>query len=564
MLKRYLLKHKYLVAIYMLLTTLCAVLNAIISLNVAPVFDAAEIGDVEKLISMIVGLFFLFMIIRLSEYHAENAAIFATNIIRKEIKHDIFKYLINNDLVDYYDRDSGEYVAVLTNDITVLEEKGLNALKDLFSFIVAVISVSGAMLTLDYRLSLIILIGTIICVCVPIIVQQYTVFGMSRFLNVFDSYMQRLKNLFLSFFMIKNYSVEDPIIERFNKVNSHVEDLKFDAVFRLTFMEAAIGRIAWMIELSVIMVGIIGVIRGSISLSSVIAAYVLAGNLGRPLNSLAGRFNEYKSMRSIEEKIRIARRNIKISNSILDEKINVIPEIKIEGLTLSLNEKTVLNDVSCEFKPGKKYLIIGDNGSGKSTLMRALKKTYRAWSGSITIDGRDIKDFSGKDLAKIISYSNENVPLLDDTVRNNITLFRNVSPDLISQLASEVGLTIDLERNLGDDGFNVSSGEKRKIELMRSLLENPLVMIFDEVISTLDIETAYEIEKLILSLDNHTVIMISNAFSGALLNEYDEILVMDKSRIIARGKHTELMEKSPEYRTLFDLRCGSMLQGIKK
>ncbi len=562
MLKRYLLKHKYSVAIYMLLTTLCAVLNAVLSLNIAPVFDAAEIGDIDKLMSMLVGLFILFMIIRLSEYHAENAAIFATNSIRKDIKHDMFRYLIYNDLVDYYDRDSGEYVAVLTNDITVLEEKGLNALKDLFSFIVAIISVSGAMLTLDYRLTLIIVIGTIVCVSVPLIVQRYTVFGMSRFLNAFDNYMQRLKNLFQSFFMIKNYSIEEPIVERFNKGNAYIEDLKFDAEFRLTFMEAILGRIAWMIELSIIMAGVVGVIRGTLSLNSVLAAYILSGNLGRPLNSLASRYNEYKSMRSIEDKIRKARRKIKDINFQNDEIITNIPDIKIEKLTLCLNETTVLTDVSCEFEPGKKYLIVGNNGSGKSTLMHTLKNSYRSWSGKITIDGRDIRDFSSKDLSKIISYSNENVSLLDDTVRNNITLFRDVSSDLVNHLASKIGLTIDLDRNLGDDGFNVSSGEQRKIELLRSLLANPLIMVFDEVISTLDIETAYEIEKLILSLDNHTIIMISNAFSGALLKDYDEILVMDNSSIIARGKHAVLMERSPEYRLMFELRCGSKCQEI--
>ena len=562
MLKRYLLKHKLSVAIYMLLTTVCAVLNAFLSLKISPVFDAAEIGDIEKVMAMVIGLFILYMIIRLSEYHAENAAIFATNNIRKDIKHDIFLYLINNDLVDYYDRDSGEYVAVLTNDITVLEEKGLNALKDLFSFFVSIVSVSGAMLTLDYRLTLIIVIGTILCVCLPLFVQKYTVSGMSRFLNAFDIYMQRLKNFFQSFFMVKNYSIEEPITEKFNRDNTNVENLKFDAEFRLTFMDATIGRVAWIIEVFVVIAGIIGVIRGTLSFSSVLAAFLLAGNLGRPLNSLAGRYNEYKSMLSIEEKIRKARKFNKKNDSGTDVMITDIPEIKIENLSLNLNEKMVLSDITCEFKPGKKYLIVGNNGSGKSTLMHTLKNSYRTWSGSITVGGHDIREFSSKELARIISYSNENVPLLDDTVRNNITLFRDVPSDTVNRLASDIGLTIDLDRNLGDEGFNVSSGEQRKIELMRSLLENPLIMVFDEVISTLDIETAYEIEKMILSLDNHTIIMISNAFSGALLKEYDEIIVMDKSNIIARGKHAELLEKSPEYKMLFDLRCGLKFQEL--
>lgn len=86
------------------------------------------------------------------------------------------------------------------------------------------------------------------------------------------------------------------------------------------------------------------------------------------------------------------------------------------------------------------------------------------------------------------------------------------------------------------------------------------MLIFDEVVSTLDIETAYEIEKLILSLDT-TVIMISNAFSGQLLPQYDGIILMDEGHVFAVGSHNDLLDTSAEYRVIYEIRCGKMEEG---
>jgi ABC-type multidrug transport system fused ATPase/permease subunit len=191
-------------------------------------------------------------------------------------------------------------------------------------------------------------------------------------------------------------------------------------------------------------------------------------------------------------------------------------------------------------------------------MAKLLKNTYSGYEGNILLDTYNLATPEGASLSRLVSYSNETVSLLSDTVRNNILLYRDVSDDRLETAVRLADLRVPMNRKAGDGARFLSSGERRKLELARALIDNPQVMILDEVVSILDIETAYEIEKLVLSLEDRTVIMISNAFSGQLLDRYDQIVLMSQGSILAQGTHSELMQKSDEYREIYRLRCGSI------
>ena len=179
-----------------------------------------------------------------------------------------------------------------------------------------------------------------------------------------------------------------------------------------------------------------------------------------------------------------------------------------------------------------------------------------SYEGNIIIDGQNIKDISNSILSTKVSYINETVSLLCDTVKQNILLFRDVEEAKLKEIVEMVGLTVPLERVVRDGERNLSSGETRRIEIARSLVNKVGTIIYDEAISTLDIQTAFSIERTLLELKNQTVIFVSHNFSSQLISKYDEIILMDNGRIIDFGTHNELMDTNDYYRNIMNIKNG--------
>lgn len=161
-------------------------------------------------------------------------------------------------------------------------------------------------------------------------------------------------------------------------------------------------------------------------------------------------------------------------------------------------------------------------------------------------------------LSKYVSCLNENVSLFSSSVRNNITLFREHSSDAFGRAVNGAQVNIELDRVISDEGRNISSGEQRRIEIARSLLSSVRMIVFDEVVSTLDIETAYEIEKMALELEDKTVVFISHNFSGKLIRDYDDILVIQNGSLFAHGTYDHLINNCDYFRRICEIKFGNI------
>lgn len=233
-------------------------------------------------------------------------------------------------------------------------------------------------------------------------------------------------------------------------------------------------------------------------------------------------------------------------------------DVLFDNFGLTIGGKEIIRSFTFLFETGKKYLIVGLNGSGKSTLFKALKKWYGAFADNIKINGKSVSNISNEELSKCISYLNENVSLFSGSVRDNITLFREYSPDVFSRAVDDAQVNLDLDRVVNDEGRNISSGEQRRIEIARSLLSSVKMIVFDEVVSTLDIETAYEIEKMALDFKDKTVVFISHNFSGKLIRNYDDILVVQNGSLLTHGTYNELINSCDYFRRICEIKFGDI------
>ena len=194
------------------------------------------------------------------------------------------------------------------------------------------------------------------------------------------------------------------------------------------------------------------------------------------------------------------------------------------------DKKPILEDVNLTIKKNGKYLIVGPSGGGKSTLLKLLRKYFKATTGEIFIDGIPLRDVKKEDYFSMIANVEQQVFIFEDTLLNNITLYKSYTKEEIDRALHSSGLTEfvkalpnGLETMLYDNGKNISGGERSRIVIARAMLAKASILFLDEAFASLDMERAKEIEKTILSLEDITVINVSHVIFKETKNQYDGV-----------------------------------------
>jgi ATP-binding cassette subfamily B protein len=247
-------------------------------------------------------------------------------------------------------------------------------------------------------------------------------------------------------------------------------------------------------------------------------------------------------------------------------KENLRGEIKFEHVSLRLNDRSILKDISFEVKPNQTLAIMGSTGSGKSSIVNVLTRFYDHSEGKILIDDVAISDYDLFNLRSHISLVMQDVFLFSDTIEENI-LFgvkEGRSQDTMVQksMSAQAHDFIDrMEDNyktvIGEKGIGLSGGQKQRISIARALAKKANILIFDDSTSALDMETEYRIQHEIEKLDNMTKIIIAHRISA--VKKADEIIILEKGEIVERGNHKELIAlKGRYYQTYIEQYEGFM------
>ena len=220
--------------------------------------------------------------------------------------------------------------------------------------------------------------------------------------------------------------------------------------------------------------------------------------------------------------------------------------------------KEVLHGVNMCFEKGKKYAIVGSSGCGKSTLLKLLANYYKDYEREILIGEQELRMIERKSLSRKIAMIHQNVFLFEDTLRANITMFQEYPDEEIKAAVKKAGLEKIVEDNpLGteqmvcENGNNFSGGEKQRIAIARAILTRAEVLLLDEATSSLDAELSMQIEQLILSQKETTILNVTHRFHESILRQYDCILTMHQGKIVEMGTFEELMKKKQFFYSLY-------------
>ncbi len=222
--------------------------------------------------------------------------------------------------------------------------------------------------------------------------------------------------------------------------------------------------------------------------------------------------------------------------------------------------KEVLHDIDLEIRKGTTVAIVGASGSGKTTLVELIPRFYDASSGSITIDGVDVRDVSLRDLRGLIGNVNQEPILFNDTIFNNIAFGVDDASQETVEAAARVANAAEFilekeegyQTNIGDRGVKLSGGQRQRLSIARAILKNPPILILDEATASLDTESERSVQDALDHLmTTRTTIAIAHRLST--IKGADEIVVLDSGRIVERGRHEELLALGGYYKKLYDM-----------
>jgi len=299
-------------------------------------------------------------------------------------------------------------------------------------------------------------------------------------------------------------------------------------------------------------IGALFIIKGDLTMGSLIAANMLSGRLLGPLNQLVGTWRIYSSFQQAAGRLGdiFDSESDRVENEI--EMDRPIGEIALEDVKFGYGEEgpNVVDGIKIGIRPGGLTAIVGRNGCGKTTMIKLIQGLYKPRSGRVLLDGADIAQFSRAQLVEWVGYVPQETVLFAGTVRDNIA-YGTTDPtdEKIIDAATKAGVhkfIIDLPdgygSEIGEAGQRLSGGQRQRISIARALVSNPAVLLLDEPSSNLDRQAEEELRTTLKELaEEHTVIVVSH--SPVLLQGCDNLIALDRGKIALAGPAKEILPR---------------------
>ena len=518
---------------------------------------------------MLLGLFMgLMTALKTSCYFGSSAIMvpLRTGIVR-DIRVQVYNKLLSLPLGFFSQQKKGDIIARMSGDVGEIEYSITSSLDMLIKNPILIIFYFTTLIVTSWQLTLFTI------AVVPLMAWGMSAIGKklkSQSLEAqgkWSETMAQLDETLGGLRIIKAFIAEDKMKERFTRTANEYRD----ASSRVSIRQASAHPVSEFLGTCMIM--IVLWFGGTLILSdsspidapTFIFYMVILYSVLNPLKefSRAG-YSIPRGLASVErvDKIMKAENNIKeIPVPAPVEGFN--DTIEFKGVSFSYEEgKEVLHDIDLSIPKGKMIALVGQSGSGKSTLVDLIPRYYDVQEGTITLDGKDIRDFKVKDLRSLIGNVNQEAILFNDTIFNNIAF--GVEGATMEQViaAAKIANAHDFimekedgyNTNIGDRGGKLSGGQRQRISIARAILKNPPILILDEATSALDTESEKIVQEALDRLTStRTTIAIAHRLST--IKNADEICVLHEGKIVERGRHEELLAIEGYYKKLNDMQA---------
>ncbi len=545
----------------MVLSVLSIGVNLFVTWLLGAMIDIIAAGEADRLLEMLwvwIGLAVFTVTVDTASCWAKLGFVRRALVQYKALA---FRRLSEKSISAFSQENTGRYLSTLTNDVTTIES---NYLETPFEMAAYMLTGVGAFMMMIWY-SPLLAAADVLLGLLPIAAVAVTGGALAKREKAVsdqnESFMAQIKDLLSGFSVIKSFKAEEETQKRFNGSNQTLENVKYRRRWCEALIGEASGLCGLVMQMGIFFLGAYLAIRGDITAGTVIMFINLSGYVLNAINILPkGLANRRAAAGLVEKLAEVTEENAGRAGDPVPPVLK--DAITLENVTFGYEPgEPVLRDLSMRLEAGKKYALVGGSGSGKSTLLNLLMGAYDGYEGSVAIDGKELREIDTDSLYDVMSLIGQNVFLFDDTLYQNITMFRDFPEDKLELAVHRAGLDGLIEQRgesyrCGENGNGLSGGERQRVSIARCLMRETPVLLLDEATAALDNQTAFAVTDAILHLDGLTRMVVTHRLEAELLEQYDEIFVLRGGEVCERGRFGELMERKEYFYSLYNVTNG--------
>ena len=517
-------------------------------------------GNNDVLIFMVSIIIVTFLLKNLFNYLSMFFITFLKNGVIKDFRNEIYNKIVKLSMSYYSEKKKGDIVARISSDVLEIDNSFLSIFELIIKEPLMILFTLISMYIISPELT-----GFVI-IFIPISAIFISIVGKS--LKRQSLKVQKEQGLFISLVdetlnglkIVKIFNAENAFSRKFSESTKRLYKFSNSVINRKN-LAGPLSEFLGICSITIILWygGMMVLKENSLDASTFLVYLGLAYNILTPAKSLSkASYKIRKSYGAAERVFQVLDDNRFIKSNEDNASLeDFSSSINFNNVSFRYESEDVIKNLSLKIKKGETVALVGQSGSGKSTIANLISRFYDISDGEIKVDGKNIKEVNLKSLRKLIGLVTQDSILFNDSIKNNLLIGKENATDQEIIQALKIAnawefvkeLPETIESNIGDSGNKLSGGQKQRLSIARAVLKNPPIMILDEATSALDSESEHLVQ---IALDNvmknKTSLVIAHRLST--IQKADNILVLDKGKIIESGKHKDLMDKGGIYTNL--------------